>query len=349
MHAIQCKRVQALRDQLASFPTAGAETVRLKTEWNWAGDSTRANQGFGAVVREQPPAFDPLLQLKDAADYFAVNGFVVLNSCLNDFELAELNTFFDKTQESLPHKWGIGANRKPHHRAQGFIYSQPLLDHPELDVYTRHASSFPLVEHLLGGEGSARFAEFNFRETPRGAGAGAMNFHQDANREDRLTRKPYMPCDWLCAIHYLTDVSADTPTFCVVPRSNKYRTLKEAFGSLGSDYMEVPLYGAAGTCILYDTALFHTRLDGELAENEALRRRTWHQYYARGGWRKTDTKYTRAPSNVLTDWNLVPKRLALSGDQDERVFFSHWNTAMGEWAASDFDKEVRRAMPRGEQ
>jgi hypothetical protein len=77
-------------------------------------------------------------------------------------------------------------------------------------------------------------------------------------------------------------------------------------------------------------------------------RRTWHQYYARGGWLRTDTKYVRAPSPPLTDWNLIPARLAASSDAAERLFFSHWNTAQGEWAASGFDEAVRKTMPRGE-
>ena len=82
-------------------------------------------------------------------------------------------------------------------------------------------------------------------------------------------------------------------------------------------------------------------------------RRTWHQYYARGGWLRsalpTTSRYVRAPSPVLTDWNLFPERLALHPDPDVRLFFSHWNTAQGEWVASGFDPEVRKAMPRGEQ
>ena len=78
-------------------------------------------------------------------------------------------------------------------------------------------------------------------------------------------------------------------------------------------------------------------------------RRTWHQYYARGGWLRTETRYIRPPSPVLTDWNLIPERLALHPDPKIRLFFSHWNTAQGEWAASGFDPAVRGAMPRGEQ
>ena len=34
--------------------------------------------------------------------------------------------------------------------------------------------------------------------------------------------------------------------------------------------------------VMYDTATFHTRLDG--TEDAGLRRRSIHQYYTRGGW-----------------------------------------------------------------
>ncbi len=323
--------------------------VQLEQQQNLSGDAKRARQGFGKVSREQPPAFDPRTQIGEACAYFESNGFVVLAGCLDTTEVAELNAFFVRTQVERPEAWGLAGRRKPHHRNQGLIYSQPLLDHPELDRYTRHPSSYPVVAQLFGGEQHVRFAEFNFRETPEGAGEGTMNFHHDAVVEDRFTRIPYMPCDWLCAIHYLTDVAPGTPAFCVVPGSNRFETLKAAHKGLGKAYREVPLYGKAGTCVMYDTATFHTRLDGD---GEQMRR-TWHQYYARGGWLRSalpeTNRYVRAPTRVLTDWNLFPERLALSPDPATRLFFSHWNTAMGEWVASGFDPEVRRSMPRGHQ
>jgi len=133
------------------------------------------------------------------------------------------------------------------------------------------------------------------------------------------------------------------------PKSNQYDTLGEAFDGLDMDYHEIPIYGEAGTCILYDTAIFHTRLDGD----GKRARRTWHQYYARGGWLRsslpTTDKYIRPPSPVLTDWNLFPERLALHKDPQKRLFFSHWNTAQCEWVASGFDRQVRESMPRGKQ
>ena len=324
-------------------------TLKLQPEKNASGDPRRATQGFGRVSRQAPSAFDPARDIDAACAFFEDNGYVMLSGCLDAVELAELNAFCHRTQADRPEAWGLSDKRKPHHRGQGLIYSQPLLDHPELDPYTRHRRSYPVVARLLGGEERVRFSEFNFRETPEGAGPGAMNFHHDAVREDRLIRAPYLPCDWLCAIHYLTDVEPGAPCFCVVPNSSRFETLKKAFKTLGDEYREVPLHGPAGTCVLYDTATFHTRLDGDGQKM----RRTWHQYYARGGWLRsalpTTSRYVRAPSPVLTDWNLFPERLAMNPDPKVRLFFSHWNTAQGEWAASGFDPEVRKAMPRGEQ
>ena len=323
--------------------------VTLELQKNVSGDPKRARQGFGRVSREPARTFDPDRDIEAACAFFETNGYVVLSSCLDAQELEHLNSFCDRTQVEQPLAWGLTEKRKPHHRGQGLIYSQPLLDHPELDHYTRHPKSFPVVSRLLGGEERTRFSEFNFRETPKDAGPGAMNFHHDAVREDRLTRTPYMPCDWLCAIHYLTDVEPGAPCFCVVPGSSRFPTLKAAYKSLGKAYREVPLYGPAGTCVLYDTAIYHTRLDGDGHKM----RRTWHQYYARGGWLRSalpeTSRYVRAPSPVLTDWNLFPERLALSADAQVRLFFSHWNTAQGEWVASGFDPAIRKAMPRGEQ
>ena len=319
--------------------------IKLEKQSNLSGDAELASQGFGRLSDEETRVFDPGSQLEEACGFFREFGYVVLTDGLSEPELAHLNEFFQRTQTAFPDKWGLGEGRKPHHRDQGLIFSQPLLDHPELDQYTQHPRSFPVVSELMGGGECVRFSEFNFRETPEKAGIGAMNFHHDAVREDRFIRKPYNPCDWLCAIHYLTDTFPGTPAFCVVPGSNRFKTLAEAYQSLADKYVEVPIYGKAGTCILYDTATYHTRIDGDGVRG----RRTWHQYYARGGWLKTETKYVRPPTPVLTDWNLFPERLAMHADPAKRRFFSHWNTAQCEWVASGFDQEVRESMPRGLQ
>ena len=45
----------------------------------------------------------------------------------------------------------------------------------------------------------------------------------------------------------------------------------------------------------------------------------------------------------------VDRMLQSKPDPATRRFFSHWNTAQGEWVASGFDPEVRKGMPRGYQ
>ena len=338
-----------LRYQRGTGLAGKSMTITLNQQENKAGDPTLAAQGFGRLTDTSPPHFRLPEDLQAAYGFFAEQGFVVLQQSLSSTELAALNSFFDRTQQARPAAWGLAEKRKPHHRNQGLIFSQPLLDYPELDPYTQHSGTWPLVAKILGGAEQVRYSEFNFRETPTDAGFGTMNFHHDAVVEDRLIRRPYLPCDWLCAIHYLTDVTASTPSFCVVPGSNRFETLREAFVEQGNAYVEMPLYGPAGTCVLYDTATFHTRLDGDGRQA----RRTWHQYYARGGWLQsalpTTDRYFRAPSPALTDWNLIPERLACHSNPATRLFFSHWNSAQGEWAASGFDPAVRAAMPRGEQ
>ena len=321
--------------------------IRIERQDNRTGDPKLADQGFGRRAKENPPLHSSAA-VEDIHTFFAEHGFAVINDCLSADEIEHLNEFCDRTQRERPDAWGLGAKRRPHHRSHGLMFAQPLLDYPELDPYTQHPSSYPAVCRLLGGADKARFSEFNFREAPRNAGRGRQNFHHDATLPDRFTRQPYMPVDWLCAIHYLTDVGPGAPAFTVVPKSNRFATLRDAYETLGDGYLETPIFGKAGTCILYDTATWHCRLDGDGKQG----RRTWHQYYARGGWLPSSRQgkpYQRPPTPCLTNWNLFPERLALHPDPARRLFFSHWNTAQCEWVASGFADAVRASMPMGHQ
>ena len=172
-----------------------------KIEQNRSGDPALA-QGFGRVSTTQPPKFTPD-QHKEIVEFFHREGYAVIVGALSQEEVAHLNGFFSATQTD-PHwrrAWGLGDVREGYHQNQGLIYSQPLLDHPELDKYTQHPSNYPVVCELMGGEDKPRFAEFNFREAPEGAGQRAMNFHHDATLPGRIKREPYGAPDWVCAIH----------------------------------------------------------------------------------------------------------------------------------------------------
>jgi hypothetical protein len=173
-----------------------------------------------------------------------------------------------------------------------------------------------------------------------------MRFHFDRTpsnghaMDQRFGREPYLPLDYVCAIHYLTPVVEGGPAFAIVPGGHQFATIEEARAGLGEAFCEQPIYGPAGTAVLYDIGIFHTRMDGfdlqarkTIAEPErTVGRRTVHQYFSRGGWLGT----SRRPAPPLTDWNIQPQRLADNPDREERIFFGHWNTAMADWAHAGY-------------
>ena len=79
----------------------------------------------------------------------------------------------------------------------------------------------------------------------------------------------------------------------------------------------------AGTAVLYNIAIYHTR---KLGPRDAGRR-TLHQYFSRHG------------NPPLTSWALAPKRLAEHADQEVRAFYSQWTEKMRAYAAADFSED----------
>ena len=124
----------------------------MRQQQKISGDDKAALQGFGRVTADSPPTFDPGNAIDAANSFFTTHGYVVLSECLDQAELDHLNEFYDRTQDERPRAWGLRNDRKPHHQQQGLIFSQPLLDYPELDPYTQHRRSFPVVAHIFGGE-----------------------------------------------------------------------------------------------------------------------------------------------------------------------------------------------------
>ena len=227
--------------------TAAAETV------------SETVQGAPANWPRSPldTIFDPS-QHDDIVAFFKDEGYAVVRNALSADELAHLDDFRIRTQALNPARekgkgWWAGDDGN-------LNWSQPLLDWPELDRYAvRHPSSWRLVGEMVGGEENIRAYQFDFRETVAGSGKGGMRFHHDSVRDHRFTRDPYFPLDAMCTIHYLTDVTEETPSFAVVPRSNRARTLADLDTSSAK---LVPIYAPRGSMVLYDNATWHTRLDG---------------------------------------------------------------------------------------
>eukprot|EP01048_Picozoa_sp_COSAG05_P013513 COSAG05_NODE_1445_length_4869_cov_17.898349_2_plen_379_part_00 len=331
-HGPACPAAQRHTAGQVAFPAAAATTTP---------NAPRGadKQGYGVVSAAQPTVFHPTRQLEAALDFFEEQRYVVIDA-LSQSEIAELDALADRWVDEF----------QAQSSAQTLFY--PLLDYPEVDQFVEHPSAMGLIERILGGREHVRFQELNWRGYPRGYGALAadgtrqpgshsMSFHPDASLPDRHTREPYGPPDYVSAFYYLTDTDERTPRFCVVPRSCRYPTLTSAREGLGEAYVEQPISGPKGTCTIVDTAVFHTRLDGDGTEP----RRLMHLAYARGGWLRLADGSWRAPSPVNNPHNLFPPRLAMHPDPEVRRLYCLWSPSMCEWAAAGFQQHYRSHRP----
>ena len=253
-------------------------------------------------------------QADEILAYFTENGFAVIENSLSAEDVRYLNDFIDRSQEERPDEWGVGKRPLRDH-------GQILVDHPELDRFVQHGATYPILNAILGED--IRFAQFDFRHALDGTGTNVgMGWHQD---RPQVTRENWDPnhaykCRYGCSIHYLTDVTDDTPCFAVVPNSLHCESIDEAREKKGDDFQILPLRGPAGTGIIYNIATLHTRLAGTTDAG----RRTQHTYFS------------MATSPALTNWALIPERLAKSEDPARRAFYSQWTPATVEWAENGF-------------
>jgi hypothetical protein len=221
---------QQVRANLHTFHTRLDGTVQV-------GSHLATSQGGHGIVQLDTSGYFTMDQQEEALEFFRGNGYTCIVGALSPREVSHLNEFCDRTQASDPKAWGIKRNREGYHTNQGLIFSQPWLDHPELDQYAvNHPSFKSVVESCLGGPQNLRTYEFNFRESPAGAGQLRMNFHHDSVHANRLEREPYFPLDAMCCIRYLTDVTPATPAFAVVPRSRRHDSLETALAELVDQY-----------------------------------------------------------------------------------------------------------------
>ena len=80
----------------------------------------------------------------------------------------------------------------------------------------------------------------------------------------------------------------------------------------------------AGTAIIYDRRFITP--DWMVPERRAAHVAILRKRRIRKG-AATDQSLRKTAQPALTDWNLIPKRLAEHADPSMRLFFSHWNTA----------------------
>jgi ectoine hydroxylase-related dioxygenase (phytanoyl-CoA dioxygenase family) len=254
-------------------------------------------------------------QHEQIIDFFHAQNYAVIEDALSADEIRFLNGFVDDSQRQTPAEWGIG-------QAAVHSHGQILVNHPELDHYARHPHTLPLVKAILGPE--LRFSQIDFRDVPVGIGEKAsLHFHRDRGFvPEQYWEEKRSECVYVCAIYYLSDVGDGDTCFCVVPNSYAYDTLEDAKNEMGTAYREIPIRGKAGTLVLYNIAIYHTR---QLGANDAGRR-TMHHYFSREG----------NPS--LTNWALIPQRLAEHADAETKAYYSHWTEKMQDYVKAGFSE-----------
>lgn len=258
------------------------------------------------------PTFGPH-QRGEILDFFCQQQYAVVGAALSAAEVDALNQFVDRSKEQIPAQWAVGS-------ADIHAHGQILVDHPQMDAFARHPLTLELVKDILGPE--PRFAQIDFRDVPPGIGEkAALHFHRDRGFvPPAYWEEKRLECVYVCAIYYLSDVGEGDTCFCVVPNSHPYATREQAEQEMGSAYVEIPIRGPAGTMVLYNIAIYHTRI---LGQNDAGRR-TMHHYFSREG------------NPPLTNWALVPQRLAQHADGEIRAYYSQWTEAMQAYAEAGF-------------
>lgn len=263
------------------------------------------------------PVFTPD-QHNEFLDFYQHHNYGVLSDAFTPSELTYLNDFVDSSMQKIPQEWQPAIKNVDSH-------GQIIVNHPELDPYLQHPAAFPLVQAIMGKD-TVRFAQFDFRDVATGVGDTPMNFHRDSSYFPTPGTKTkngiFRASSYLCVIHYLSDVHADDPCFCVIPNSHlqDYNTVAVAQEKMGNAYQEIAIRGAAGTAVFYNIQIYHTRQSGLASAH----RRTQHSYYS------------CASSPSLTNWVLIPQRLTEHADPAQQCYYSQWPEATHNFAAADY-------------
>ena len=260
------------------------------------------------------PIFTPG-QTADALDFFVDQNYVVVSEALPAENVKLLTEFVDRSERELVPEWGPD-------RLGCRSHAQILVHHSELHDHVRPSVAWGLVDEIMGPD--TRFAQFDFRDLWDGVTSGQdFRWHGDRPFIPRAGDDPNTRYEstYVCAIHYLTDVGERQPCFGVVPNSHECASLEEAREKLGDRFEVVPIHGPAGTVVLYNVAIQHTRMPGE------GRRLTQHNYFS------------RAQSKPLTNWVMLPRRLTEHGDPEVRAFYSQWTDAAKSFAAAGYADE----------
>ena len=175
---------------------------------------------------------------------FEINGFLNLGQALSHDEVTKYLTMFDGDRANYPYMW------HPYGYRQEANY-EALISSPRFDELIRHPNIFPKIEALMGGP--VCFGEIGLRRM----GTYEGEVHQEWHRDRAYWYEHPLRIDYLQLIVYLTDVDESTHCFSISTESISDEPFKSSIDQLRRSE-PTHLHGPAGTCALFNVALFHT-------------------------------------------------------------------------------------------
>ena len=168
---------------------------------------------------------------------------------------------FDDDRSKYPYMW----HRYGFHQEANY---EVLVSSPQFDELIRHPSILPKIEGLMGGP--VCFGEIGLRSMGKYDG----DLHQEWHRDRGYWFDHPLHLDYMQLMVYLTDVDETTHCFSISTESTEQTPCKSANDQLKRNG-SVNLHGPAGTCALFNVALFHTAT----TRKTDLERKTVQIYY----------------------------------------------------------------------
>lgn len=227
---------------------------------------------------------------------FQSNGFLNFGKVLTDKELSKYLRMFDEDRKTYPYMW------HPYGFHQHANY-EALISSPQFDDLIRQPVILEKVRDLMGGP--VCFGEIGLRLMNPYHG----ETHQEWHRDRGYWFEHPLRLDYMQLLVYLTDVDHSTHCFSISPESINSEPQKRADDQIARNGT-VDVYGPAGTCVLFNVALFHTATTRETSSE----RKTIQVYYGH---------QDRAP---LANDSGIPARLSQHPESEEtRMFYGNLN------------------------
>jgi ectoine hydroxylase-related dioxygenase (phytanoyl-CoA dioxygenase family) len=235
------------------------------------------------------------MTLAEQIAFFEKNHYLLLPNALTPTEVAGANAAIDAHRAEHPGLWGRGNRGQSVHC---FLHLQ------QLDFMLRHPSWYEVARQAM--DDTLVFSEFSIMFRSGYQKAGVESWHRDFGPDDNQR----LGITALSVIYYMTEVTMETPRYCLVPASNRQNEAPRKLSEDSEDREgELQITGPAGSALLVNAGIWHC---GRWSANPA-ERRTVHLYLQSS---------RRAPVSVH---NVFPKRLWDSPDAEQRRYFGHHN------------------------